>query len=268
VLVRWKSQATNNCAPLYIQDAYLLEGYGASTRNATATFIKFSNRYFACTCRHVVERVEKRRQNRASPLPTLSLGLKASFIHLSWYSADGLQDAMTIVPREPGEEHLDLAIADITEHWDRYSAEWGSQAIEMDEQNWREPRWARAKFLTAAGWPEMGKRNVVVNGRELVRGTITLLVAEVRGGLSKGDKILMMESRLDEPHGWFFSGVSGGPIYIPQGDLMIPAGLLYDGWPQTKESKDDRYTLNDLVIRGVVLTPANFKRWLSAAKLA
>jgi uncharacterized Zn-finger protein len=75
---------------------------------------------------------------------------------------------MTIVEPGEGEDHLDLAIADISDHWERLSAEWGNRAIEMDQENWREPRWARAQLLTAAGWPEMGKRNVTVDGNDLV----------------------------------------------------------------------------------------------------
>lgn len=174
---------------------------------------------------------------------------------------------MSIVEPGDGQCHLDLAIADISEHWDRLSAEWGNRAIEMDPENWREPRWARVKLLAAAGWPEIGKRNVTVNGIGRVRGTMTLIIADASGGISRHDDIVLMESRLNEPHGWFFSGVSGGPIYVIQDDLIIPAGLLYEGWPQTKDDRHTEFTPNDIVIRGVTLTPTNFKKWLSASKL-
>jgi hypothetical protein len=267
VLERWNSEATANCAPLYIQDAFLFDGYDASTKNATATFVKFGGRYYACTCRHAVDIVKKRREEGTSPFPTLALGLKKEFINLSWVSADGLHDAMSIVEPSEGEDHLDLAIANISEHWERLSAEWGNRAIEMDPENWREPRWARAQLLTAAGWPEMGKRNVTVDGNDLVRGTMTLVIADVSGGVSRHDRLVLMKSRLKEPHGWCFSGLSGGPIYVVDRDLMIPAGLLYDGWPQTKEDKHKEFTPNDIVIRGATLTPTNFERWLSTAKL-
>ena len=75
-------------------------------------------------------------------------------------------------------------------------------------------------------------------------------------------RLVLMKSRLKKPHGWFFSGISGGRIYVAQDDLMIPAGLLYDGWPQTNEDRHKQFTPNDLVIRGVTLTPTNFQRWL------
>jgi hypothetical protein len=37
VFKRWKTEAAANCAPLYIQDAFLFDGHDASTKNATST---------------------------------------------------------------------------------------------------------------------------------------------------------------------------------------------------------------------------------------
>jgi len=264
----WHDQAQRNCAPLYIQDRFLRDGYDASTRNATATFVHFKGHYYACTCRHVVE-IAKKRRDSGSPFSGLALGYKEGFQPLSFITADGLKDALQIVPGTEGEEeYLDLAIADITSVWPRFSAEWGSRAIDMDHDRWHEPRWARAEMLAAAGWPEMGKRNATNDeGKPIVRGTIALVIAKVKGGLSKTDRIVMMESRLDAPHGWFFSGMSGGPIYVIQDDKLVPVGLLYDGWPQKKGVKHESYDECDIVIRGVILTPQNLERWLEAAGL-
>jgi hypothetical protein len=263
VLERWKGEAAANCAPLYIQDALLFDGHDATTKNATATFVKFEGRYYACTCRHTVDIVNKRRAMGTSPFPTLALGLKKRFINLSLIGTDGLRDAISVVQPSAGQDYFDLAIADISEHWHSLSAEWGNRAIEMNPENWREPRWARAKLLAAAGWPEIGKRNVTVNGIGRVRGTVTLIIADVSGGISRHDDIILMNTRLDAPHGWFFSGVSGGPIYVLQDELMVPVGILYEGWPQTKDDRHDEFTPNDIVIRGVTLTPSSFERWLS-----
>ena len=170
---------------------------------------------------------------------------------------------------KPGESesYLDLAIADVSQHWATLSKECGNRPIEIDRENWHEPRWAHAKLLAAAGWPEMGKRNVTANGKPRVRGSITLIIADVSGGISRHEDIILMNSRLDAPHGWYFSGVSGGPIYVIQGDLIIPAGLLYEGWPQAKDERQGELTPNDILIRGVTLTPSNFEKWLSSARL-
>jgi hypothetical protein len=141
VLERWKTEAAANCAPLYIQDAFLFDGHDASTKNATATFVKFKDSYYACTCRHAVEIVRKRRETGRSPFPTLALGLRSGFINLSFISTDGLRDAISIVKPGESESYLDLAIADVSQHWATLSKEWGNRAIEIDRENWHEPRW-------------------------------------------------------------------------------------------------------------------------------
>jgi hypothetical protein len=259
-----QEQAQRNCAPLYILDRFLRDGCDASTRNATATFLHFKDQYYACTCRHVVEIARNRRSGGYSPFAGLALGYKQGFEPLSFFTA--LQDATRVVPAADGEEYLNLAIADITLIWPRFSADWGSRAIEMDPDRWHEPRWARADMLAAAGWPETGKRNATDDkGMPVVNTTMAFAVANLKGGLSRSDRIVMMESRLDAPHGWFFSGISGGPIYIIQDNKLVPVGLLYDGWPQQKGDEHEKYNECDIVIRGVVLTPEHLERWLKAA---
>jgi hypothetical protein len=57
-------------------DAHLIEGYDESTRNGTATFVQFGGRYYACTCRHMVEITQKRRESGRSKFATLALGYK------------------------------------------------------------------------------------------------------------------------------------------------------------------------------------------------
>ena len=263
-----QKQALSNCAPLYIMDAHLIEGYDESTRNGTATFVQLGGRYYACACRHMVEITQKRRESGRSKFATLALGYKQGFERLSFFTAEGLNDAVRAVPAGVNEEFLDLAIADITSFWDRFSSEWGSVAIEMDEDRWHEPRWARAELLAAAGWPEMGKRNVTTDdGRDIVRGTLMYTVAQVKGGLSRTDRVAMMESRLEQPHNWYFSGMSGGPMYVLQDEKIIPVALLYDGWPQKLGDTHEKYDEHWIAIRGAVLTPSNFARWLNAAGL-
>jgi hypothetical protein len=263
-----QARARSNCAPLYIMDAHLLEGYDESTRNGTATFVQYAGRYYACTCRHMVEIMQKRRDSGQSRFATLALGYKEGFERLSFFTAEGLNDAVRIVPPGVQEDFLDLAIADITNFWPRFSAEWASEAIDMNPDAWHEPRWARAHLLSAAGWPEMGKRNVITPDRgAIVRGTLLYTVANVRAGLSRTDRVVMMESRLDKPHNWFFSGMSGGPMYVIQDEKIVPVGILYDGWPQKPGDVSEEYDEFDIVIRGAVMTPDHFARWLTAAGL-
>jgi hypothetical protein len=249
-----------------MQDLFLFGGHDASTRNATATFVTFKERQYACTCRHAVEIVQKRRQARHSPFPTLALSFDETHIPLSFFTAEGLKDAISIVTPGENEEYLDLAIADISAFWPRLSDR-GKVAIDLNLEGYREPRWARAQMLAAAGWPEINKRNVIRDdGQERVFGTMTLIIADKCGELNRHDRIVLMRSDLGKPHGWFFSGVSGGPMYVMQEERLIPVALAFEGWPQTKnDPRHAELTDQDIMVRGLTLTPDNFRRWLAAA---
>jgi hypothetical protein len=99
----------------------LIGGHDASTRNATATFVTFEGKHYACTCRHVVELVQKRRESGYSPYPTLNLFFDRTYIPLSFLTAEGLKDAISIVAPGASEDYMDLAIADISTIWPQLS---------------------------------------------------------------------------------------------------------------------------------------------------
>jgi hypothetical protein len=263
---RWKGEADAHCAPLFILDFFLHGGHDASTRNATATFVTFGGKYYACTCRHAVELVQLLREKKAAPNPTLALFFDKTMIPLSFFTAEGLKDAISIVAGD-GEE--DLAIADITQFWPRLAAI-GKVAIEMDEERHRAPRWAKAQMLAAVGFPERNKRNVTrEDGQERVFGTMTLILSDKSGDVDRHNLVVEMKSTFEEPHGWYFSGISGGPMYVIQDERLIPVGIAFEGWPQSPTQKPHpTLTDKDIVVRGLTLTPENFKRWLIAARLS
>jgi hypothetical protein len=266
---RWKSEASLHCAPLYIEDYFLMRGHDASTKNATATFVTFEGRYYACTCRHAIEIVQKRRDIGFSPFETLALFFDKTRIPLSLFTAEGLKDVMTMVAPEVGEEFMDLAIADISAHWPLVSS-LGKAAIDMNPEFHHEPRWARAQMLAAVGYPEVRKRNVTrEDGEGRLFGTMAFIIADKSGDIDRHDRIVLMRSDLGKPHGWFFSGISGGPMYVIQEEKILPVGIIFEGWPQTKnDPPHEELTDHDIMIRGLTLTPENFKRWLIAAGLS
>ena len=183
-------------------------------------------------------------------------------------TAEGLKDAISIVAPGENEDYMDLAIADISTSWPQLRSI-GKGAIDMNPESHREPRWARAQMLAAAGWPEVKKRNVTrADGEDRVFGTLALIVAEKSGDLDRHDRIVLMKSNLGKPHGWFFSGISGGPMFVIQEERLIPVALAFEGWPQTRdEPPHAKLTDQDIMVRGLTLTPDNFRRWLFAARL-
>jgi hypothetical protein len=73
---------------------------------------------------------------------------------------------------------------------------------------------------------------------------------------------------LEKPHDYYFSGMSGGPMYVQQDEHLIPAGILFEGWPQSKSTPPRaELDMQDIVVRGLTLTPTTFDKWSNAAKL-
>lgn len=270
ILERFKSETASHCAPLFMQDAILIDGHDAKTRNATATFVTQGGRYYAVTCRHVIEIIKKRREKRRTPFPTLALPLQPKgFFNLDFVPVEGLKGELAFPHKGEGEETLDIAMADITDDWDVFAKQ-GKVAINMNADDWHEPKWARATILVAAGYPEDRKRNVTRgDGEERVFGTFTFISAEQKGGITRADRIVLMHSTLNEPHGYFFSGVSGGPMYVQQDKLLVPVGIVYEGWPQSLSTKPkEGLTEKDIFVRGFTLTPSYVTHWISAIKSA
>jgi hypothetical protein len=169
ILERFKSEATSNCAALFIEDLFLIGGHDASTRNATATFITFNGRYYACTCRHAVELVQRRREAGHSPFPTLALFFDKTYIPLSFLTAEGLEDAISIVTPEANEEYMDLAIADISSIWPQLNA-FGKVAIEMNSESYANRDGRALKCLR----PRDGLRLTSVMSSEMMGGNESL----------------------------------------------------------------------------------------------
>jgi hypothetical protein len=251
--------------PLFFED-YLVAHHDVNTKNATATFVRLEGRVYACTCRHVVEILEKRKENQHSPFPMLSFIVNERMLNLSFFPAVGLQSF--------DEEPIDVAIADITRTcWDLLTSKKNKQAVDLD--NWREPRWSRADILIAAGYPDEHKRQIANANEEMVAATLTLVAAEIEGKIAKNQREVHMRSRLCKPHGYYFSGMSGGPMYVQQDELLVPVGILCAGWPATSNDPV-RFDTNsttvlfdgcDIIVRGLTLTPSNFEGWLRAAGL-
>jgi hypothetical protein len=108
VVERWKTEAMANCAPLYYQNFFLRGGHDASNRNATATFVSFGGRYYAVTCRHVVDLLETMRKAKIVEHPMLAFFFDKTFIPLSHFTADDLKHNFRIV------EDADIAILDVS----------------------------------------------------------------------------------------------------------------------------------------------------------
>ena len=102
----------------------------------------------------------------------------------------------------------------------------------------------------------------------MVGAPCVLLAAQKKGEIDRDRKFAEMHSRLEKPHGYYFSGMSGGAMYVIQDDVIIPMAIVFEGWPQSRNSPPHP-TLNgnDIYIRGLTLTPVTFANWLARANL-
>jgi hypothetical protein len=83
------------------------------------------------------------------------------------------------------------------------------------------------------------------------------------------------------PHGYFFSGMSGGPIYAVEeydpreveDEELFPIGIIFGGYPASGEAdthgadlRESAFlTSRDLFVQAYVLTPEIFDEWLHEA---
>jgi hypothetical protein len=103
----WDKQVRARTDPLFLQDHFLATGHDVSTKNATATYVKFENRIYACTCRHVVEIIRKRQKEQHSRFPTLALVIHRTVLNLSFFTAEGLKLRIALPETPADEEPLD-----------------------------------------------------------------------------------------------------------------------------------------------------------------
>lgn len=267
-------QARAQTDPLFFHDYFMAHGHDVNTKNATATYVQFEKEIYVVTCRHVLEILQKRQERKHSPFPTLALMVDRGLLNLSFFTADGLQNALKVPNPPVGAQPLDLAISKLpTSYWDILTSRKNKKPIDLD--NWHEPRWARAEILVAAGYPDEHKTIVESGGVEKVSAPMPLVAAEIDGKIAKDQRQVAMRSRLEKPHGFYFSGMSGGPIYVQQDEVLVPVGITYEGWPQTHDNPvifDDNGTdvlfdNRDIIVHGLTLTPDYFDKWLKDAGL-
>jgi hypothetical protein len=222
-------------------------GHNAKQANGTVTFLKYKNAIFACTCRHVLNEVKG----------NLVLAVMADRMVLNFASIgpDGILSSF----RRVQDSTVDIAISPVPAGmWLLLAKKKAKQAIDLDTFN--PPPWDLIKFCHAAGYPCEHK----VDSGTVVRSPMPRVVAELRTTVSKGTKEFTLHSSLNEPHGFFFSGMSGGPIVgeTDKGDL-VPVGIVFEGAPSSKKRQRSIFAgPNDLMIRGYVLTPEVFDYWL------
>ena len=128
--------------------------------------------------------------------PTLAIVIDRAVLNLSYFTAKGLALGITTPQAESKRDEIDVAIAPLA---------------------WREPDWNSVKWCLAAGYPDEHKKQVVHDGTDKVSNQLVTVVAEAASQLGRAERCITLSSTLDKPHGFYFSGMSGGPVYAVEG---------------------------------------------------
>jgi len=246
------------CAPLFLSHYYLADGHSSCTISATATFVRFRGQCYAVTCGHV--------KAAASARPEWTAKLRAgpAFLNLSNWSSTGLTPTL----REIGDgKQVDISLCALPEHWlDFMARDKPKKPIDLD--HYREPRWDRMTYGLAIGFPDREKSD---DGHH-VRSPMVEVVAEFASAMGPDALTFTMQSQLNEPTPYKLSGMSGGPIFaLDDKGAPLPIGIIFEGYPSGLENdaSPGQQILNerDVLIRGHLICPEIFARWLQDAGL-
>ncbi|MET3648923.1 hypothetical protein [Phyllobacterium ifriqiyense] len=265
--------------PAWLQDHYLGTGHTEETNNATFTFIKRRDQVYAVTCGHVVDQLSNPEAVPDARMPTLALQIDHGVLNLSQVTGIGrISHTTRATERNETHREIDIAIALLSEsYWSILTEKKNKTAIDLDA--WREPCWESVKMCVAAGYPNEHKEQLQVGGRDMVGASFMRAIAAVSSTLGRDQKFITLSSILNEPHGHFFSGMSGGPVYAAEGvedrliddEELLPVGIIFEGHPGSNRGKPQSgtdpmaafLTDRDIFFRALTLTPERFDHWLT-----
>lgn len=137
----------------------------------------------------------------------------------------------------------------------------------MDD--WDEPSWEKIKFPSAFGYPTEHKSQ----SSGFVESPLIHVTAEVTRNISPSDSSFLLASSLESQHGYYFSGMSGGPVFhVHDGGEITLIGIVYEGIPGSSKEWLARgvqafLTNSDIQIHAYMLTPYIFESWLKKVGL-
>ncbi len=257
------------CLPVFFHSYFLFDGHTEETENATLTFIKYENRIYAVTCRHVIHHLNSKRNKLNDQWYTLSISLDQVILQLSdidHADPSKRKDIFRKLTCSFDREDVDIVIAPIDSHWGLIKSKKNKKAIDLD--SWSIMNWSKFKMGTAFGYPTEHKE---LQGDKVAAPCINVC-AELVSNVSITARQLTLFSTLQNPHGYFFSGLSGGVIVLSSEDSHVPAGIIYEGQPgSSKDFKDKQsngqafFSGNDILIKGFIISPSVFSEWLQRA---
>lgn len=258
---------------LWLQDMFLRRRPSERTPTATATFVRRCGRNFAVTANHVVNALKGKRIAEETPAPALGMWVGSTALNFCRITARGIVHSF----RAAGgtvDPDFDIAIAPLDDFRSSMLFERDNrEAINLDD--WMEPDWPQVTRALAAGYPTHHKTIVERDGKRQLDATYVTPIFQIDPPFDPFRSSFTLHREYETEHGFWFSGLSGGPVYAIEGaldmvdDTMLrPMGIVTQGHPGSPDaSKSAIFTTKHAVIHALMLTPATFDTWLTAAGL-
>lgn len=255
--------AAQNCEPLYLSDPFMCGGHDVEKANGTITFLRYCGEVYGVTCAHVFH------QQIANGKWLTLHGIERYVYQLGSFTPSGYQSNFRPLRSDSGFGGPDIAIAHLGKsieqiHFPRKN----KSAIDLDA--WSSPSWTEIYIPAAFGYPTEHK----TQSDDYLQAPLVGVAANVTRRISEHDESFLLASSLPDENTYYFSGMSGGPVYhVPEtGSEPILIGIVYEGSPGSSaewEARDSQafLTKNDIQIWAHTLTPMIFKQWLRLANL-
>lgn len=259
--------AVQNCEPLYLSHPFLKDGHSATKANATISYVKYRDTVYGITCAHVYD---QQFGESGTLEKILTVWNDRSVFQFGNWSSDGYQSHFRLLRNEKiSLESPDIAIIKLQAPFPELHMEKkGKVAIDLD--HWELPNWSSISTCVVSGFPTEHKEQ----SNSHVAAKFLQVVAELTSPIVEGTNHFMLASTLPEKNGFFFSGVSGGPVYCIKSDNTLTViGVVFEGSPGSssewnKRGNESFLSKEHVLFRVYLLTPSVFSRWLSKAGIA
>ncbi len=132
--------------------------------------------------------------------------------------------------RFPDRARFDIAIARIDSIWPMLTEKKNKKAIELNP--WPTVTLPEEIGYLAAGY--FNEHKFTIEKKLAVQ--LALVFAEAASNMSAQSPTFSLHSTLKQPHGYYFSGMSGGPIFLPQeADKLLPVGIVIEGGAKQRQ---------------------------------
>jgi len=253
--------AVTHCEPLYLSKHLMQDGHTANKANGTMTYVKYKGVTYGITCAHVYFVQEIGSSNER----ILTVFGNQLIYQFGLHSENGYQSHFRPLRTSTSDTASpDIAIIQLNQPYPSiYMEKKGKEAVDLD--NWTSPNWDEIKMAMACGFPTEHKSE----SDTVVSAELAQVIAEPASSLSPDRESFLLASSLEEDCNIYFSGMSGGPVYVDNpndGDITL-MGIVYEGTPGSSEEWNNRgagafLTKKDIQIRAHTFTPAIFEKWL------